>query len=135
MWRPECEQGQRTHHDRRNRSRRAGPVSHGRHAQRDHGRQQELEGKERAELVDGGVAGPADQRRAKATVGKEITHRDHGESERDPAEGGRRKQVRQHQHADERDHLGSGGADRQQDRADCAAFPDPRWAFRLGWPL
>ena len=79
-----------------------------------------------------GSVGFADQRRAQAAVGKEVSDGDHGGSERDHAEGGRQEQVREHDRADEPDHLGGGRADRQQRRAYRPAFPDRRWAIRLG---
>ena len=96
-------------------------------------RQYELEGEERPELVDAGMIGPADERRTQPAIGKEVADCDHGGSERHHSERGRRELVREHDRADERDHLGARRAHRQQHRANRTAIPYRGRAFRLGW--
>ena len=130
VWRSEGEQGKRARHDRRDGSGRAGPESHDRHRQRDHERQYELHGEERSELVDGGVVGSADQRGAEPPIGKEVTDRDHGGSERHHAErrsaraGARARACRRTRPP------GAGRADRQEHRANRPTIAYRRRAFR-----
>ena len=74
----------------------------------------------------------ADQRGAESAIGKEVADRDNGGSERHHPEGGRREQVREHEHADERDGLRAGCPDRQEERASRPTVAYGRRAFRRG---